>query len=71
MLINTAIHIFLISATQGNVMLVPFSGRFSSKVCAPLPNVQVAGWDLGLVWTGKDILAPPGLDHRTFQTVAQ
>jgi len=35
------------------------------------PTVQEAGWGLGMIWTGTEILAPPpGFGHRTFQPVA-
>ena len=42
---------------------------------APYPRerpgtiVQEVGWALGPVWTGAEILAPPGFDPRTVQTV--
>ena len=64
------LYTFLTSAAHGNVMLVLCSARFNSDVKAPLPNVQVAGWGLGLVWAGKDILTPPRFDQRTVQPVA-
>ena len=37
----------------------------------PLPTVQKAGWALGPVWTGSEILAPtPVFDQRTVQPIA-
>lgn len=31
---------------------------------APVPIVQEAGWDRGLVWTGAEILLPPAFDRN-------
>jgi hypothetical protein len=37
----------------------------------PVPILQEAGWAPGPVWTGAENLAPPGLDPRIVQPVAQ
>ena len=36
----------------------------------PVPIVQEAGWASGPVWTGAEILPPPGFDPQTVHPMA-
>jgi hypothetical protein len=36
----------------------------------PVPVVQGVGWAPGPVWTGREILPPPGFDPRTLRSEA-
>jgi hypothetical protein len=47
------------------------SRQLYNRETDPIPIVKQVGWASGPVWTGAEILAPPGLEPRTLKARSQ
>jgi len=50
-------------------MAIATPSLFYYRERSPVPNVQKAGWASGPIWTGRESLAPEGVQTPTLQPV--